>query len=1629
MKNIILKTATVILLLVTLTMANIVFVGSSLVSYAVGDVSTSHQNVEFDVYFKDSSGKKVSTLEQESGVLEQILYLQVSVKKEGYFNGDISFENTNFEIDSVDSVYENKTSRKKILLNQINAGTSTEIAVKVRPIKEEVFNVGSLTDFSKINISGTYKNSTQKDIKITGTKEVFLKLVENNTDDNILNEVKMVMNKLEMIDGEEKRVVQLSWDMGLKDNNYPIKEIKGKMLIPEFDGKKAEIVKNVNWNNMTFYDYSYNGKEVVFTLKNDAQDNYAVWKTEGNENIVLTCIYDKDVNTDEFNVTAEEVLNLYNGKELKNNFTGILELQNNVDKELLVDGSIVSNEESMYKGKLYADVERQFTTTTELKVNYASAVTKMNIEENHKYMIGEDGYNVETVYNRTVINKEEFNNMLGESGVLAIYNQNNERVAEVTDSSVVNEDGNVIIDYSGKDVKTIRVETTNPIKEGSLKIENTKTIVNSNKDVLKNASLLRTTSFIARISEEYTSEGFQLSSTSRVECNTDIYLNETKTEAKLELNKETLSTVISNNVEMKVVLKTNNEQYDLYKNPEIILELPSQVEKIDINSIDLVYEDELTIKDYVVDGRTIKIYLDGEQTKYKETAIEGTNIVINANIAVNRKAATSDESVRMLYRNENAKSYVEDGISNKPIRVVAPKDVTTIHSFKELGVETIGQEEARKILIQRGMEARQVEAQIEVINNNQESIENVRIMGEFPTNNEKNNLDIKLLEGINVENAKVYYTKNEKATDDIQKAENKWTQNFEDAKKYLIVSDEIAMQESLQATYKIEIPENLEYNQSAKAFYNVTYENTVSNVENKLDASVITLDTGIGPNVEAKLKAMVAGKETSEPVKNGEVIKYRLEVSNAGTEEAKNVSIEGQVPAGTKRVQPKPNFEYTGSSYYDELSDTKYEDKIETLKPGETVYKEYEVRVEKNTSNGTVLENKVKVNYGDVLKETNTVKNTVTKGELQVSVKRVTDRSTELYEKSSVRYFAIIENISGEKLDNVKVESNVPENFEVDRLRLFTGMESEDISDEDIRNDGQETTYVEGQEPEHVEDNIESKDLEYKKEVDIGTLEKDEIKVLCYDLVAKIANNKTEFSVIGKSSNINHNSNVLFDKILNTNIEMEMTAISDSNIIKAGDIIKYVITVNNKSDARTSGLDIKDVIPSQLTVTKVTADGQELDVSSLGNNLTISVDIAPKGSAVIEIETVVDYSEDRDNSEVITNEAYAEVLGEKIATTQKITHIIQSNSDTENDENGGNNGGNNGGSNNVDDNNIAKGTRTITGTAWFDENANGIKDNDEDTLNNVKAKLLNVETNKFVRNIDGEELEVTTNDNGVYILDKIGNGKYIVVFDYNTAEYTVTKYKVEGASESQNSDAMRNKLIIDGEEKSVTSTDIIEISNSNISDIDIGLIQLVNFDLKLDKYVSRILIQNASGSTVKEYNDEKMAKAEIDAKQISGSNVIIEYKIKVTNNGEVEGYAKKIADYIPNDLKFNSELNKDWYVSNGTLYNTSLANDKIAAGEEKVLTLTLTKLMTEENTGLINNTAEIAEDYNELGILDSNSTPGNRTQGENDMSSADIILSIRTGGVVYTTIAIIVGLALGFTVFIIVKNKNREEEI
>ena len=308
-------------------------------------------------------------------------------------------------------------------------------------------------------------------------------------------------------------------------------------------------------------------------------------------------------------------------------------------------------------------------------------------------------------------------------------------------------------------------------------------------------------------------------------------------------------------------------------------------------------------------------------------------------------------------------------------------------------------------------------------------------------------------------------------------------------------------------------------------------------------------------------------------------------------------------------------------------------------------------------------------------------------------------------------------------------------------------------------------------------------------------------------------------------------------------------------------------------------------------------------------------------------------------------------------------------------------------------------------------------------MNGVKVYLINAQNNELIKNSDGKNIDAITDEQGFYRLEKINKGKYLVIFEFDNQKYIVTKYQAEGVSETKNSDAILNKLNINGEEKEVANTNIISINAESIANIDLGLVEKKDFNFSLEKTISKVMVKNAGGTKTYNINNKTTAKVELRAKYMKNTNMVVEYQIKVTNNGEVDGYVKNIVDYLPNGMKFSSELNTDWYLKDNNLYNVSLANEKIKPGESKIITLILTKVVNSENAEIINNKAEIYDIYNEFGFEDSNSTPGNKLNDEDDMGSADLIITVATGKIIFNISLIIIFINL-IILIILLKNKK-----
>ncbi len=186
-------------------------------------------------------------------------------------------------------------------------------------------------------------------------------------------------------------------------------------------------------------------------------------------------------------------------------------------------------------------------------------------------------------------------------------------------------------------------------------------------------------------------------------------------------------------------------------------------------------------------------------------------------------------------------------------------------------------------------------------------------------------------------------------------------------------------------------------------------------------------------------------------------------------------------------------------------------------------------------------------------------------------------------------------------------------------------------------------------------------------------------------------------------------------------------------------------------------------------------------------------------------------------------------------------------------------------------------------------------------------------------------------------------------------------------------------------------------------DIDKEYLKVKYFDLSLLKWVSKAIVtengqttETNTGHTGLE-NPEPTVKVDLDRKNLNDVTVKFEYTIKVTNEGEIEGYAKEVSDYIPEGLKFVKEDNPGWEEKDGKIVTRKLENTLLKPGQSATVTVILTWINDGENVGLKVNIAEISEDYNEHGSKDIDSTPNNKKDGEDDIDDAPVILTIRTG--------------------------------
>lgn len=949
--------------------------------------------------------------------------------------------------------------------------------------------------------------------------------------------------------------------------------------------------------------------------------------------------------------------------------------------------------------------------------------------------------------------------------------------------------------------------------------------------------------------------------------------NETQEKINMDLSYTQLTNKVQNEMVITGNIERDTEDDQLYENPVITFEMPSEVEKVVINDIKVLYDDELKLGEYEViqneaGNQVVKIPLKGKQTKYQTDGInKGTAVRVSANVILKQDIKTADTKIVMTCI--DGTDSTKTAKCEKTIKVVNASEIQNVSEIPGTGITSSS------------------------------IVDGLEISTKVTSGNEK------------IKDGDVIYS------NEIIKYEVLITNTTENTMNNMKILGYI--------------PEGMvyaEYNKKAFSYWSETY----------------------------------TGLETDEADEDGV-------------------------------YWQDDTYQYT----VDEKIKTK-EILIDEIKPGEKKIYYYEAKV--IVTSETDIETNI-----DVMLENNKIfsyqiHNIAKVGNLEFRIRQYESRT----EKNEFSYNLIVKNLTN-NMKNVNITLKVPSTLEIKEVVAWEKSEEVEyeIKDNELRISCKDIkeNYFKAFVVKAKVVNIGEKD-EFQYEIKIGATVKDTEDNRCYRSNECIANGGVEAVQITQSSKLNGErikelKEIVYEyKITNIGFVSENWGAYSSVLFE--DNIPNELAVKSVEYTNYNVKEDKDAIHREYIITSENKQFSSLEVAEangrdgLGESrVKINLNIKTGETVTIRIVTRTRTISDKE----VKIENYGMVKGDYIETKNSnvIQNILYKPSTTniiEIDSNG----------NIIDGGDIptpapgdnSQSTKTkysISGMAWIDNDENGQRDNDEKGKSGIKVLLYDIVNKKFITDEKGNILIKTTDENGKYTFTNIYIGQYYVVFEYDTDNYSIAEYQKSEILSSLNNDAIEKYVRMFNETRLVGITNTINL-NSHRNNVDIGLVEKKSFDLKIEQFIDKITIANEKGTKEYTYNNKQIAKLEIHSKQFVGSTIAIEYRIVVTNVGELAGTINEIIDKIPEGLEFHSELNNTWSKSmSNNVSNTSLRMQELKSGESAETTIILTKTLDDKSAGTITNIAQIGISDNSKHIEDQNS--------ENNTSTTQVLIGVSTG--------------------------------
>lgn len=1656
--------------------------------------STTNENVEFDVYY--DGGKH--TVSADVNAEDTKLNIALNVKKTGYIkDAVVDFSDTNFKIaktEESDNIQAVDAENKKISFNQINNGENVTETINIALDKKDEISEDMFDRDNTIKFTGTYVNAKGEEVAVK--KDIVVHTSWTASTAKAKLGYKITKYIPYSANNVSKLITQGKITSYVENSVLPIKNTNIEVNAPKINNKYPETVTVVanstnatngdaNGDNFSKNNWSYDSTtgKITITVNNNAVNGKIQWAKNTADEFIVTYIYSSDVyeavkdSVTRVTYDASSSMNLYvksgvnkvsahvDGYEDQTKKIGdIVEFTSNATQSIS-KGYIYNNKNAADENKKETEYVAQYTA----HVSYADVIDAIVLKQDVDKFVTANGSEQSTTvggvnyaYNKTLaISKQEFNKVFGENGEITILNEAGTTLATINKDTEV-KDNKIVVNLVPFNTNSITIKTSKPQAEGNVIFEITKALA---KNIEYSTSQLKSfTQIKTQVTGTAKNSDIDIVST---ESTKNVDLTEPTQKASITTSNNRLSTIVKNeNVEIKVTLENDSADDTMYTNPKIKITFPENIETINVKDCKVYFDDELEIDEDSImfyengDGtKTLELKLKGTQTKYNNVAAKGATVVLTTDITLNTLTPTTNTQITAEITNGD--STVTNVATD--VKYIAPSGVVTTNSMTGYNgdekIEVINGE-SQKALIPTKAEQKEVTYTMNVINNYENTLDHVVVLGRTPFKDNKDvstslslgsNITMPLASGITVtgvdaSKVTIYYSENGEATTDLSNSQNGWTTSVTDytkIKSYMIVlNEDYAMNggDTFTFTYKATLPANLDYDQEVYENYGVFFNNnkTSGTITDKAIATKIGFTTGSIAKLDAKLISTI-GEGAS--VKSGEILEYELTINNTGVVDAENTTVEIKLPPelsfipqdGDDYTYKVPEDEEYDESRYEELLNlpenevidlTKYENLISELQQYEDNDVDSEVlkiNLGKITANSTLkktlkfraqsdetkkVELKATVGYSDMISvETNTVSNIIEKVyfDTQIGSKYKSLKEGETYSfQIALRSSQYNYEFENESVDNSRkntvVTITLPDELEYDSIKL-TRFNEDTFEEDDITSTA--NVKVSGR----------------KVTVKVGDVDGERGKTLIINTkVGKLANEvyKKEVTITSNIKADNTETENIDDISVTINKPginvTQASNIPEGTTISAGEDFVYTFTIQNLSDIYLNDVEFTDALPTEVTfkyLEIVYEDGtidSSFDINSDGS-INTKFYLSAGQKVTINVHVVANSIE---NDTEISNKAKFthEDIGE--VETNSVSHTVKHFEKTDV---------------NVDPDDNHKETRKVIGTVWVDANKDGVKDANEQRVSGVKVLLLNNNTSNIAMDSNNEQCITTTGTDGSYMFNNVPQGKYSVIFFYDSANYSPTTYKKSGVSDEQNSDAIDKTVNYEGKDQIAAVTEEIVLADTNQFNIDLGIVEDAKFDLKLDKVVQAITVNNGKNTKEHVYNS-KLAKLDFESKYANTSSMVVEYKFTITNEGGIAGYVKKLADYLPEELKFNSELNKDWYEGkDGVIYNASLANTIINPGESKEVTLILTKNMNgDDDFGLINNSAEIYETSNDYGALDIDSTPGNKATNEDDYSTANVLTSVKTGDVViYTTLIITIITIVGVGIYMIKK--------